>query len=334
MCGVAPTFDKIEDRGGWEFETTRLEHGVRLNRRTWILDRTKVTYDIYIDDKNLWVIDFDNGSVFFTPVFDVIKHISSHLDTNTEGKYVIDLRTSDQTGYIASLVFDRATTSVTVSSDDELKLRAKNFEWVHTTPYDGKKFSDPQRVHAQKGDRIETPQLYVRLFERLQALRTEQDERNSTITARPFEPDVLVDWQAEKQATMSELTDVVGAMEALLNNRQSAAIEAEIMRDLDAIARYISYSEASRRGKESGGGRHHIADRQLDYLNLRIQKTIFHCRDQLNWDYDFAPLIVACGAVLDLNPKSEGGAGQPATRTESDSEGCDTPQTESEAGPQ
>ena len=163
----------------------------------------------------------------------------------------------------------------------------------------------------RQGDHVKTPQVYVGFFERLQALRAEQLKRNSIITDRPFTPDVLVDWQAEKQTAMSELTNLIGVMEALLDNRQGAAVEAEVVRDLDAIARYVSYSEADRRGKEFGGGRHHIADRQLDYLKLRIVKILRHCRDQLHWDYDFQPLIESCGSALDL--KAEANKSEQAT---------------------
>ena len=178
---VAPNFKKVEERGGWKFETTRLDHGVRLNRRTWLLDQTKVSYNVYIDGKNLWTIDFDNGRVYFTPVLLDLRHISSHLDTNTEDKYIIDLFTPGHTGYIASLVFDRATTSVSVLSPDELKLRAEQLGWVHTTPYKGQDFSDPEGIFAGR-----LP--IVTLDENKSEKQNDDKEQNKTETKTPRDP--------------------------------------------------------------------------------------------------------------------------------------------------
>lgn len=151
FCGDAPNFEKIEQRGGWNFETTRLNHGVRLNRRTWIADPAKVTYDVWMDGKHLWTVDFDHGRAFFTPVrADAIEHITSHLETTTKGQNILDLLTPDRTGYIASIIFDQATASVTVSSESELNERIESLDWNHTTPYSGPPFSDPKSVFSAR----------------------------------------------------------------------------------------------------------------------------------------------------------------------------------------
>ena len=152
FCGDVVAFKEIEERGGWEFETARLEHGVRLNRRTWIEDRRKITYDVFIGGKHLWCVDFDQNGAYFTPVLvNASEHARTHLDTSTKGKYLIDLLTPGGEQYIGCLTLEQTGASVSVANDDELKLRIERFEWNHTTLYDGPSFSDPEAVFAPRG---------------------------------------------------------------------------------------------------------------------------------------------------------------------------------------
>lgn len=149
FCDDAPTFVKVEKRGGWIFETSSLDHGVRLNRRTWIANQASVTYDIWIEGKCLWTISFAHGGVYFTPLqVNSYEHIACHLDSNTKGKHILDFLTPDRSGYIASIAFHVGSASVTVASKEELADRIKRFEWNHTKPYSGPRFFDPKSVYS------------------------------------------------------------------------------------------------------------------------------------------------------------------------------------------
>ena len=149
FCDYVPTYVKVEKRGGWIFETSSLDHGVRLNRRTWIADQAVVIYDIWIEGKHLWAVSFAHDGVFFTPVHvNCFEHIACHLDSNTKGKHILDFLTPDRSGYIASITFHQGSASVALASKEVMADRIKRFEWNHTKPYSGPRFLDPKSVYS------------------------------------------------------------------------------------------------------------------------------------------------------------------------------------------
>lgn len=109
---------------------------------------------------------------------------------------------------------------------------------------------------------------------------------------RPALADFAVEIQSVKHQNIEELLKFLSQFESLFDSKMAQSIEAEILRDFDAIGRKVRFTANAVQGEVFVSPRQKIADAQDDYLVDRLHTRILVCRNELKWDYDFERVIV------------------------------------------
>lgn len=143
---------------------------------------------------------------------------------------------------------------------------------------------------SEAEERRQTPDYYKKQFNHLYQTRSKYITARNKLNKDLSKFDSSVDLLALKYAQISDLCKITASIESLLEGRPSNTIEQELATDLNSIGRYANLYYAKMRNSSDGAGSEIVSNIQLEYLLLRLDKTLLECRDKRHWDYDFKKL--------------------------------------------